>query len=73
MKLMLRFLGFLCLIGPLLFGRDLHWSPLVWLAMAAGSAIVAACVGILYAEGQSREVAVLQPGAGALEGTIWSV
>jgi predicted MFS family arabinose efflux permease len=32
----------LCLIGPLLFGRDLHWSPLVWLAMAAGVAIVAA-------------------------------
>jgi MFS family permease len=38
------FLGLLCLIGPLLFGRDLHWSPLVWLAMAAGSAIVAAFV-----------------------------
>jgi MFS family permease len=36
------FAGLLCLIGPLLFGRDLHWSPLVWLAMAAGVAIVAA-------------------------------
>ena len=22
------FLGLLCLIGPLLFGHDLHWSPL---------------------------------------------
>jgi EmrB/QacA subfamily drug resistance transporter len=38
------FTGLLCLIGPLLFGRDLHWSPLVWLAMAAGIAIVAAFV-----------------------------
>lgn len=36
------FLGLLCLIGPLLFGQDLHWSPLTWLAMAAGVAIVAA-------------------------------
>jgi EmrB/QacA subfamily drug resistance transporter len=38
------FLGLLCLIGPLLFGRDLHWSPLVWLTMAAGIATVAAFV-----------------------------
>jgi MFS family permease len=38
------FLGLLCLIGPLLFGRDLHWSPLVWFVMAAGVAIVAAFV-----------------------------
>jgi EmrB/QacA subfamily drug resistance transporter len=38
------FLGLLCLIGPLLFGHDLHWSPLVWLAMAVGAAIVAAFV-----------------------------
>src|SRR6201988_5395398 len=30
------FLGLLCLIGPLLFGRELHWSPVVWLAMGAG-------------------------------------
>jgi MFS family permease len=36
------FLGLLCLIGPLLFGHDLNWSPLTWLAMAAGVAIVAA-------------------------------
>src|ERR1700742_4766399 len=38
------FTGLLCLIGPLLFGRDLHWSPLVWLAMVAGVVIVAAFV-----------------------------
>jgi len=38
------FFGLLGLIGPLLFGRDLDWSPLVWLAMAAGIAIVAAFV-----------------------------
>ena len=36
------FAGLLCLIGPLLFGHDLHWSPLTWLAMAAGVGIVAA-------------------------------
>ena len=35
------FAGLLCLIGPLLFGHDLHWSPLVWLVMASGVAIVA--------------------------------
>lgn len=34
------FLGLLCLIGPLLFGYDLHWSVSVWLAMAAGVAIL---------------------------------
>jgi EmrB/QacA subfamily drug resistance transporter len=38
------FLGLLCLIGPLLFGHDLHWSPLVWFAMAAGVAILAVFV-----------------------------
>jgi EmrB/QacA subfamily drug resistance transporter len=43
------FTGLLCLIGPLLFGRDLHWSPLVWLAMAAGIAVVAAFVGLEHA------------------------
>jgi MFS family permease len=36
------FTGLLCLIGPLLFGHDLHWSPWVWLVMALGVAIVAA-------------------------------
>jgi MFS family permease len=36
------FAGLLCLIGPLLFGHDLNWSPLTWLAMAAGLGIVAA-------------------------------
>ena len=35
------FTGLLCLIGPLLFGHDVHWSPWVWLAMAAGVAIIA--------------------------------
>jgi MFS family permease len=36
------FMGLLCLIGPLLFGHDVHWKPWVWLVMAAGAAIVAA-------------------------------
>jgi len=35
------FLGLLCLIGPLLFGHDFHWSPLVWLMMGVGVAIIA--------------------------------
>jgi MFS family permease len=35
------FTGLLCLIGPLLFGHDLHWSPWVWLVMGLGVAIVA--------------------------------
>jgi predicted MFS family arabinose efflux permease len=38
------FLGLLCLIGPLLFGQDFDWSPLVWLAMTAGVVIVAGFV-----------------------------
>ena len=38
------FAGLLCLIGPLLFGQDLHWSPAVWLVMALGVAIIAAFV-----------------------------
>ena len=36
------FAGLVCLIGPLLFGHELHWSPLVWAVMAAGVPIVAA-------------------------------
>ncbi len=36
------FAGLLCLIGPLLFGYDVHWSRWVWLVMAAGVAIIAA-------------------------------
>jgi predicted MFS family arabinose efflux permease len=43
------FLGLLCLIGPLLFGHDLHWSPAVWLAMAAGVGIVAAFLRLEHA------------------------
>lgn len=35
------FVGLLCLIGPLLFGHDLRWSPWVWLVMATGAAIIA--------------------------------
>jgi MFS family permease len=35
------FLGLLCLIGPLLSGHDMQWSPWVWLVMAAGLVIIA--------------------------------
>src|SRR6201997_21093 len=34
------FAGLLCLIGPLLFGHDLHWSPWVSGVMAAGAVIM---------------------------------
>jgi MFS family permease len=36
------FAGLLCLIGPLLFARDLHWAPWLWLMMAAAIALLAA-------------------------------
>ena len=36
------FLGLLCLLGPLLFGHDLGWTPWLWPAMAAGLSIIAA-------------------------------
>jgi len=36
------FAGLLCLIGPLLFGHDLGWSPWIWLVIAAGVAIIVA-------------------------------
>jgi hypothetical protein len=36
------FAGLLCLIGPLLFGHDVHWAPWVWLVMAVGVAILGA-------------------------------
>lgn len=35
------FVGLACLIGPLLFGRDLHWAFSVWAMMVLGAAIVA--------------------------------
>jgi len=38
------FAGLLCLIGPLLFGRDLSWSPLVWLTVLGGAAVIVAFV-----------------------------
>jgi len=34
------FVGLLGLIGPLLFGHELHWVPSVWLAMAVGAAVI---------------------------------
>jgi EmrB/QacA subfamily drug resistance transporter len=36
------FAGLLCLIGPLLFGHDLDWSPWVLLVMAVGALIMPA-------------------------------
>lgn len=36
------FAGLLCLIGPLLFGREIGWSRWVWLAMALGVVVMVA-------------------------------
>ena len=43
------FTGLLCLIGPLLFGHDVHWARWIWLVMAAGVAIVAAFLRLEHA------------------------
>ena len=40
------FLGLLCLIGPLLFGHDVHWAPWIWLVMVAGVAITSGFVSL---------------------------
>ena len=34
--------GLLCLIGPLLFGHDLDWTPWLWCVIAVGVATIAA-------------------------------
>jgi predicted MFS family arabinose efflux permease len=39
------FVGLLCLIGPLLFGQEMHWSPLVWITMMLGAAVIAMFFG----------------------------
>jgi MFS family permease len=46
------FIGLLCLIGPLLFGHDLDWSPWVFATMAMGVAIMAAFLQLERAVGQ---------------------
>jgi MFS family permease len=46
------FIGLLCLIGPLLFGHDLNWSPWVFVTMAAGVAIMAAFLHLERAVGR---------------------
>jgi MFS family permease len=40
------FAGLLCLIGPLLFGHDVHWAMWIWLVMASGVAIMAAFLAL---------------------------
>jgi predicted MFS family arabinose efflux permease len=35
------FAGLLCVMGPLLFGHDLHWALWLWPVMASGVAIIA--------------------------------
>src|SRR6202166_2976308 len=51
------FTGLLCLIGPLLFGHDVHWAPWVWLAMAAGVAIIAAFLRLERSVARRRRIA----------------
>ena len=47
------FAGLLCLIGPLLFGHDVHWSAWVWLVMVGGVAIIAVFVRLEQAIARS--------------------
>ena len=37
---MILFVGLLCLIGPVLFGREAHWASWLWLIVAGGLLIV---------------------------------
>ena len=46
---MVLFTGLLCLIGPLLFGHDVHWAPWIWLVTAAGIAIIAGFLRLEHA------------------------
>jgi EmrB/QacA subfamily drug resistance transporter len=34
------FVGLVCLIGPLVFGRDFHWAPELWLPVACGALLI---------------------------------
>ncbi|MDA9432969.1 MFS transporter [Bradyrhizobium sp. CCBAU 51627] len=43
------FAGLLCLIGPLLFGHDLGWTPWLWAAMGSGGAILFALLRLEHA------------------------
>ncbi|QOZ56522.1 MFS transporter [Bradyrhizobium sp. CCBAU 53338] len=43
------FAGLLCLIGPLLFGHDVGWAPLLWAVMGSGAVILAAFVRLEHA------------------------
>jgi EmrB/QacA subfamily drug resistance transporter len=36
----LLFVGLVCLIGPLVFGRDFDWAPELWLATACGALLL---------------------------------
>src|ERR1700710_2820408 len=53
------FAGLLCLIGPLLFGHDLHWSPSVWLVMALGGAVIAAFLRLPHAVARRGGMALM--------------
>jgi predicted MFS family arabinose efflux permease len=55
------FLGLLCLIGPLLFGHDVHWSPTVWLAMAVGAVIIAAFLRLERAVARRGGMPLIDP------------
>ncbi len=57
------FTGLLCLIGPLLFGHDLHWQPRVWLVMALGVAVIAAFLRLERRGRAARRHAVDRPRA----------
>jgi predicted MFS family arabinose efflux permease len=50
---MVLFAGLLCLIGPLLFGHDVGWTPWLWAVMAVGGVILAAFLKLERAVGRA--------------------
>jgi len=57
----LLLLGVLCLIGPLLFGRDLHWEPWLWAVMITGMAVLAVVPSVERAVARRGGMPVIDP------------
>ncbi len=55
------FAGLLCLIGPVLFGRDVHWAAWLWLVMGSGFAIIAGFVRLESRITRRGGMALIEP------------
>jgi hypothetical protein len=65
--------GVLCLIAPVLFGRDLHWTPWLWLVMSLG--IVAMTGFLAFERGIERrgELPLIPSALVADRAFLWSL